>query len=348
MGITMSNYSENLKSVVQFTPASTIAGELPQNLPYSHISLKQWNTLLAVVRNGSFARAAEELHITQPAISYTIAKIEERLGMSLLRPEGRRAKVTNIGLEVLAHVEALVQHAAQVEFIVRQLRASWRPEIRLAVVDEFPISMLLSAIRSYSDTHSNATVLVTKGTPDMVCQLLQSRKATLGIVQTVPSGMHADVLVETEYVPVAHTEHPLFLLGRPLADADFQRFIEVKVGAEGGPGCHDACSNESPKKLWKLSNVDAAEKALVEGVGYGWLSRHQVQASLDAGRLAVLPTSANPRRTSLFYLGYHVSETPDIEAGKLIVSLHAAAEQCFSSVAEGHAAYKRKVTEGGL
>jgi len=49
-----------------------------EELQHSHISLKQWNTLLAVVRHGGFARAAEELHITQPAISYTIARMEER------------------------------------------------------------------------------------------------------------------------------------------------------------------------------------------------------------------------------------------------------------------------------
>jgi DNA-binding transcriptional LysR family regulator len=44
--------------------------------------------LLAVVRNDGFARAAEVLHLSQPAISYTIAKIEERLGISILRQKG--------------------------------------------------------------------------------------------------------------------------------------------------------------------------------------------------------------------------------------------------------------------
>jgi DNA-binding transcriptional LysR family regulator len=52
-------------------------------LPHGHISLKEWNTLLAVVRNDGFARAAEVLHISQPAISYNnvdLARARDRTG----------------------------------------------------------------------------------------------------------------------------------------------------------------------------------------------------------------------------------------------------------------------------
>ncbi|HVL76889.1 MAG TPA: LysR family transcriptional regulator, partial [Noviherbaspirillum sp.] len=76
-----------------------VAKHARQHLTRSHISLKQWNTLLAVVHHGSFARAAEVLHISQPAISYTIAKLEERLGISILEPDGRRAAITDAGLK---------------------------------------------------------------------------------------------------------------------------------------------------------------------------------------------------------------------------------------------------------
>jgi DNA-binding transcriptional LysR family regulator len=119
-------------------PGLALRPDAANRLPHGHISLKEWNRLLAVVRNDGFARAAEVLHISQPAISYTIAKIEERLGISLLRPEGRRSRITPLGQQLLAHVELLLQQAVQVESIARQLRASWRPELRLAVAEDFP------------------------------------------------------------------------------------------------------------------------------------------------------------------------------------------------------------------
>jgi DNA-binding transcriptional LysR family regulator len=302
-----------------------------QELPHSHISLKQWNTLLAVVRSGSFAKAGEVLHISQPAISYTIAKIEERLGIPIMHQDGRRARITEIGQQLLVHVEPLLQQAAQIEIIAKQLRANWRPAIRLAVVDDFPIPLLLSGIRRYSDSHTGATVLLTKGTTDTVHQLLHSREAALVITQGLAPGMRGDLLVEAEYVPVAHAEHPLFALGRALTDSDFQHAIEIKVDNAKIGHADTACVVTSRNKHWNVSNIDTAEKALMEGIGYGWLPRHQVQAALTAGRLALLPIATVERRIVHFYIGYRKSEKPSDEVHRFIGSLRAVIDATSAS-----------------
>jgi DNA-binding transcriptional LysR family regulator len=291
-------------------------------LPHGHISLKEWNTLLAVVRNDGFARAAEVLHISQPAISYTIAKIEERLGISILRPEGRRARITPLGLKLLAHVEPLVQQAVQVEAIARQLRASWRPEIRLAVVDDFPTQLLIAAISSYSGSKAGATVLLTEGAPDAVQQLLHKREAELAITRQLASGMAGDILVETEYLPVAHPGHPLFRRGQALSDADLRQVIEITIeaGAVPGPGGH---GGQAGPQRWQVSNHETAEKALAAGIGYGWLPRHQVREALAAGRLALLPLASYPLRMSRFYLAWLASRPLSEEGLQLASSLRA-------------------------
>jgi DNA-binding transcriptional LysR family regulator len=293
-------------------------------LPHGHISLKEWNTLLAVVRNDGFARAAEFLHISQPAISYTIAKIEERLGLALLRPDGRRTRITAIGLQLLAHVEPLVQQAVQVEAFARQLRASWRPEIRLAVVADFPTQLLMSAIRSYSDGQSGATVLLTEGTVDAVQQLLHKREAELAITPHLAPGMQGDILVETEYVPVAHPDHPLFKLGRPLLDVDLRQVVEISIEAGAAVSAQAAEPRHAAPQRWYVSNADTAEKALAEGIGYGWLPRHQVQGALATGHLAVLPVADYQRRTSRFYLAHLAAKPPSDEVNRLTSSLRAA------------------------
>jgi DNA-binding transcriptional LysR family regulator len=293
-------------------------------LPHGHISLKEWNTLLAVVRNDGFARAAEVLHISQPAISYTIAKIEERLGISILRPEGRRARITPLGLQLLAHVEPLVQLAVQVEAIARQLRASWRPEVRLAVVDDFPTQLLIAAIRSHADSQSGATVLLTEGTPDAVQQLLHKREAELAITRQLGAGMTGEVLVETEYLPVAHPGHALFRRGLPLSDADLRQAIEITVDTgDAAPGPTGQGRQAGPQR-WHVSNLETAEKALAEGIGYGWLPRHQVRDALAAGRLALLPLASYPPRISRFYLACLASRPPSEEGRQLATSLRSA------------------------
>jgi DNA-binding transcriptional LysR family regulator len=280
-------------------------------LPHSHISLKEWNTLLAVVRNDGFARAAEVLHLSQPAISYTIAKIEERLGISILRPEGRRARITPLGQLLLAHVEPLIQQAVQVEAIARQLRASWRPEIRLAVVDGFPTGLLLAAIHSHADGQSGATVLLTEGTPDAVQLLLHKRDAELAITRQLGGGIAGEVLIDMEYLAVARPAHFLFQRARPLSDADLRQAIEITIEA-GGP------------QRWHVSNHETAEKALVEGIGYGWLPRHQAQAACADGRLAQLPLASYPARVSRFHLAWLASRPLSEEGRQLAAILRSA------------------------
>jgi DNA-binding transcriptional LysR family regulator len=287
-------------------------------LPHSHISLKEWNTLLAVVRNDGFARAAEDLHISQPAISYTIAKIEERLGISILRPEGRRARITPIGQMLLEHVEPLIRMAVQVEAIARQLRATWRPEVRLAVVDDFPTRLLIGAIRSHADSESGATVLLTEGAPEAVQQLLHKREAELAITRQLGAGMAGEILVETEYLPVAHPGHPLFRHEGPLLDADLRHAIEVTT--EAG----DARAGQGGPQSWHVNNYETAEKALAEGIGYGWLPRHQVEEALAAGRLALLPIARYPLRVSRFYLAHLASKPLSEEGGRLAAHLRSA------------------------
>jgi DNA-binding transcriptional LysR family regulator len=310
---------------------SVIPPDAATRLPHAHISLKEWNTLLAVVRYDGFARAAEVLHISQPAISYTIAKIEERLGLALLRQDGRRARVTPVGLQLLAQVEPLVQQAVQLEAFAKQLRANWRPEIRLAVVEDFPTQLLVPAIRDYCASESGATVLLTEGTIDAVQQLLHKREAELAITRHLAPGMQGDILIETEYVPVAHPDHLLFKLGRPLLDVDLRQVVEISIeGADAVPAEASERRHVASQR-WYVSNADTAEKALAEGIGYGWLPRHQVQLALSAGRLAVLPVANYQRRTSRFYLAYPASRPPSDEVSRLTSSLRAAVGEAAAS-----------------
>ena len=61
------------------------------------VTLDQWRTLQAVVDHGGFAQAAEVLHRSQSSVSYTVARMQEQLGVPLLRIDGRKAVLTEAG-----------------------------------------------------------------------------------------------------------------------------------------------------------------------------------------------------------------------------------------------------------
>jgi len=72
------------------------------------VSLEQWRVLQAVVDLGGFAQAAGYLHRSQSSVSYTVAKMQEQLGMPLLEIRGRKAVLTKTGDALLRQSRHLV------------------------------------------------------------------------------------------------------------------------------------------------------------------------------------------------------------------------------------------------
>ena len=72
-------------------------------------TLEQWALLEKVVELGSFAKAADETHRSQSSVSYNLALLQERLGVTLLTPSGRRAVLTPAGELLLGQVKPLLQ-----------------------------------------------------------------------------------------------------------------------------------------------------------------------------------------------------------------------------------------------
>jgi DNA-binding transcriptional LysR family regulator len=86
----------------------------------------------AIDRAGSFAAGAEQLFRVPSAVSYTIHKLEQDLGLTIFDRSGYRAKLTSAGEQLLKDGRELLRHAERVEHSVKQVDAGW--ECRLAVV----------------------------------------------------------------------------------------------------------------------------------------------------------------------------------------------------------------------
>ena len=121
-------------------------------------SLEQWAVLQAIVDHGSFAAAAEALHRSQSAVSYTVAKLQEQLGVPLLQIDGRRAQLTEIGRVLLKRAANLLADAQQLEQLAHSMAGGWEPEIRLVVDQAFPTGVLLQGrvVRPSSSTPASS------------------------------------------------------------------------------------------------------------------------------------------------------------------------------------------------
>ncbi|MDB5824846.1 MAG: LysR family transcriptional regulator [Herminiimonas sp.] len=268
-----------------------------------HITLKQWKMFHAVVESGTFSEAAELLHISQSAISYTIAKLQDQLGIPVLKIEGRKAQLTPEGCELLERSRHLIREAIELEMYAENLRHGWGLDVRLAVDQNFPTSLLMAALRKVSELECNMKVSLIEMDTSEAGKSLSEHKVDLAITHLIPSGFNGSPLIEVEYVAVAHPDHPLFKLGRQVVSSDLAPHVHIVVAASK----EDCYKDEGTplvgrRQRWNVNNVDTAVSALCEGMGYAWLPRHRVESWLAKGVLAVLPLHPADQYRAHLYL----------------------------------------------
>lgn len=113
------------------------------------ISLWQLQQLLAVARCGSISRAAKELHITQPALSRSIAAIEQQYGFQIFSRIGHGIHPTAAGTQVLAHAEPLLQALRVFRGNLKLLAAGKAGALRMGLPPLLASQLLPSLARDF-------------------------------------------------------------------------------------------------------------------------------------------------------------------------------------------------------
>jgi len=251
------------------------------------VSLEQWRALQAVVDHGGYAHAARALHRSQSSVSYTIARLQEQLGVPMLEIRGRKAELTDAGRVLLHRARQLLADAAEIEELAASLEQGWEPEIRLVVDEAFPKATLMTVLKRFAPEGRGTRVqlreVVLSGASDALLG-----GADLVVGYQVPEGFVGEPLVEVEFVPVAHPEHALHRLGNELTVNDLSREMQVVVRDSGVRQQKDVGWLGAGYR-WTVSSLDTAITAVSSGLGFAWLPRHEIAAALEEGRLRPLP-----------------------------------------------------------
>ncbi len=244
--------------------------------------------LQAVVDCGGFAQAAEHLHRSQSAISYTIARMQEQLGMRLLRIEGRKARLTELGQALLHRSRHLLQQAQNLEQFAHSLEQGWEAEVRLVVDTAFPTACLMRALRCFEPlsqgTRIKLTEVVLSGAEDALAQ----GEADLAICSHVPTELLGESLIRIRFIAVSHPEHPLQRLGRQVTVNDMQHELQVVI-RDSGLHHRRTMGWLGAEHQWSVSGFETAVMAVCEGLGYAWLPEHRIDKRLEEKQLLPLP-----------------------------------------------------------
>ena len=98
------------------------------------ITLRQLRIFESVARHSSMSRAAEEMHLTQPAVSMQMKQLEEQIGVPLIEQIGRRLYLTEAGQALRGHAQRFSAQTIELQAAMDQFRGLERGVLRIAVV----------------------------------------------------------------------------------------------------------------------------------------------------------------------------------------------------------------------
>jgi LysR family carnitine catabolism transcriptional activator len=204
----------------------------------TNLGLRQLASIVAIADHGNFSAAAEQLHVSQPALSRTVRLAEESLGAKIFDRDSRNVSLTPAGLELLPIARRVVLEFSDSMSELSQFMEGRRGRVRVSAVPSMAQSLLVDAVASFTATHPQVEFLLRVDSADKVLGLIENRDIDIGLtVQPPPDGrfsyqhMHDD-----EFVLICRADDPLAVQTRADRSLTWQvfekrRFIAATPGS---------------------------------------------------------------------------------------------------------------------
>jgi DNA-binding transcriptional LysR family regulator len=256
---------------------------------------EQWSVLAAVVDRGGFAQAAQALHRSQSAVSYSLSHLQESLGVRLLEIRGRRAELTPAGRELLRRSRLAVDQFVRLESLAQSLQQGWESELRLVVDAAFPQDRLMSVLGELRQSCPNTTISLSDAILSGSEEAIANREADLVVTSRLPPGVLGDWLMDVPMIAVAASGHALHHQGGALSHEDLVPFTQVVIRDSGREHPRDE-GWLGAQHRWTVSSVEASVEAIRAGFAYAWMPANRVESLIASGELKPLPLRAGATR----------------------------------------------------
>ena len=256
------------------------------------ISLELFQILDAIDRRGSFAAAAEELGKVASALSYSIQKHEQALGVSLLVREGRRSVFTPVGRLLLERGRAILGATASLADEAVTLATGWEPRIAIAVDSLVPIDGVMAVLADFLASHPDVEIDLREEVLGGAWEALVEDRVQLVIGAPAPvpvvSGVRAERLGTVSRVMAVPADHPLARQPQPLRAEQVapHRMVIVHDSSRTGiPRANRLLNRDRHFYVQNFAQKIAAQRA---GIGVGFLPREAVADALASGEMVAL------------------------------------------------------------
>jgi len=263
-----------------------------------HASFRQLEALVLVARHESVSRAAEEMHVTQPAISAQLRALEELAGTALTRKVGRNIQLTAAGEVMRNFAERILQLWDQAGDELGELQGVSSGTLRIGAV--FTAEHLLpSMLVKFTLERPNVRMNLRAGNRSEIIGLLSRKEVDLAIMGTPPRELRINAarFAHHPMAFVSSPKHPLMKKKRVTLDDIVKSNLLVRERGSGTRTAVERLFKEHGHTLHissEVSSNEAIKSMVAAGLGVGFVSVHACALEFQAGLIDILPMKESP------------------------------------------------------
>ncbi len=263
-----------------------------------HATLRQLKVFEAVASHLSFSRAADELHLTQPAVSMQVKALETQAGLPLFEQIGKRIHLTEAGEALQRHGRTIGDELRAAEETLDGLRGLQHGRLAIAAVSTATY-VAPPLLARFIGAHPGVALRLAVDNRAEVLRQLADNEVDLAIIGRPPENLEitAEAFAQHPHVVIASPQHPLAGRRRVRLERLATETFIVREPGSGTRGLlerlfvsHGLSLNVS----MEMASNESIKQAVLAGMGVSLLSLHTVGLELETGRLVTLDVVGLP------------------------------------------------------
>ena len=261
-------------------------------------TFRQLRVFNEVAKNLSFARAAENLHLTPPAITMQVKELEGHIGMPLFERSGKKISLTTTGEYMLVYARKILATVKDAEDAAARLQRAETGVLTIGFVSTAKY-FLMRLLADFRALHPGVDIQICIGNRDQLVSMLQNSEVDIAVMGRPPKELQtrAEPFAAHPHVFVAAIDHPLaqrdHLSVEDLRPYDF-------IVREKGAGTRAAMekffedTHVEPRLKIQLHSNEIIKQAVMAGLGLGFLSLHTIGLELEHKLIRMLDVEGAP------------------------------------------------------
>jgi DNA-binding transcriptional LysR family regulator len=261
-------------------------------------TFRQLRVFNEVARHLSFARAAENLHLTPPAVTMQIKELEGHVGMPLFDRRGKQVSLTTTGEYMLVYARKILATIKDAEDAAARLQRAETGVLTIGFVSTAKYFMM-RLLADFRNRHPGVDLQIQIGNREQLVNMLQNSEVDIAVMGRPPTELQtrAEPFAAHPHVFVSATDHPLAQRGH-LAVEELRPYDFIV--REKGAGTRAAMekffedTHVEPRLKIQLQSNETIKQAVMAGLGLGFLSMHTIGQELEQNLISMLDVQGAP------------------------------------------------------